>query len=160
MIPRQARRMTLLVLLALCIGGCSLLNPHFERPRLALAGVEMQGTQLLKQRFRVRIRVENPNDRALPIRALDFTMQLGGEDLGSGAIEAPFTVPARDHVAEDPAAHEGQLAADRVPLVRHGHDRPAVRQIDPVRSARQLHAQLARTRSVSPISFIIARSWS
>ena len=95
MIPQRVRRLTLLMLLALGIGGCSLLNPHFERPRLSLAGVEMQGTQLLKQRFRVRIRVENPNDRALPIRALDFTMQLGGEDLGVGAIEAPFTVPAR-----------------------------------------------------------------
>lgn len=77
------------------LGACSLVAPHFEHPRLSVVHVDVEGAQLLMQRFRIRIRVENPNDRALPIRAISFTMQLAGEDFGYGATAAPFTVPAR-----------------------------------------------------------------
>lgn len=77
------------------LGACSLVAPHFEHPRLSVVRVEVEGAQILTQRFRIRIRVENPNDRALPIRAISFTMQLAGEDFGYGTTAAPFTVPAR-----------------------------------------------------------------
>ena len=76
------------------LGACSL-APHFEHPRLSVVRVDVEGAQLLTQRFRIRIRVENPNDRALPIRSLSFTMQVAGEDFGHGESAAAFTVPAR-----------------------------------------------------------------
>ena len=74
-------------------GGCSL-TPHFERPHLTVVKVDVEGAQFLQQRFRVHINVDNPNTRALPIRAITFTMQVAGEDFGYGATAAPFTVPA------------------------------------------------------------------
>jgi LEA14-like dessication related protein len=40
------------------------------------------------------MRVENPNDRALPVRGIDFTLGLAGEDFGSGSSVGAFTVPA------------------------------------------------------------------
>ncbi len=83
------------VFMLAALGACSLVAPHFEHPRLTVVRVDLEGAQLLAQRFRIRIRVENPNDRALPIRAISFTMQLAGEDFGYGATAAPFTVPAR-----------------------------------------------------------------
>lgn len=76
------------------LGACSLAT-HFEHPRLSVVRVDVEGAQLLVQRFRVHIRVENPNDRALPIRGLSFSMQLAGEEFGHGEAAAPFTVPAR-----------------------------------------------------------------
>lgn len=81
-------------LLAAGIAGCSLLVPHLERPTLSVVGVEVEDAQLTEQRFRVRIRVRNPNDRALPVNGLDFRMQLAGEELGYGGTTAAFTVPA------------------------------------------------------------------
>src|SRR5258706_3133373 len=84
-----------LALLVVALGACSLVAPHFEHPRLSVVRVELEGAQLLSQRFRIRVRVENPNDRALPVRAISFTIQLAGEDFGSSATAAPFTVPAR-----------------------------------------------------------------
>ena len=39
------------------------------------------------------MRVENPNDRELPVRGIDFTVQLGGEDFGTGSSASAFTVP-------------------------------------------------------------------
>jgi len=75
-------------------GGCSL-TPHFERPHLTVVKVDVEGAQFVQQRFRVHINVDNPNARALPIRAISFTLKIAGEDLGYGATAAPFTVPAK-----------------------------------------------------------------
>lgn len=91
---RSARAFFAVCLVGAASVGCSLVAPHFERPHLEVIKVDIEGSQFLQQRFRVRIRVDNPNDRALPVRAISFTMQVAGEDFGYGATAAPFTVPA------------------------------------------------------------------
>jgi LEA14-like dessication related protein len=92
-----ARAATFAARLALVawLGGCTALAPHFEQPRLSLVGVEVRDASLSEQHFRVRLRVENPNDRALPVRGIDYTLKLAGEDFGSGSSASAFTVPAR-----------------------------------------------------------------
>ncbi len=80
---------------AALLAGCSLLAPRFERPQLSLVGVELRDARLMEQRFVVRLRVQNPNDRALPVRGIDCAMELVGERFGSGTSAAAFTVPAR-----------------------------------------------------------------
>jgi len=87
------RLATLLAGLTLAAGGCSLLAPSFEHPTLSVVGVEVEQASLAEQRFRVRIRVHNPNDRALPVRGLSFRIELGGEEFGSGASANAFSVP-------------------------------------------------------------------
>ena len=79
----------------LALGACAALAPHFEHPRLYLIGVELKDASLGEQHFRLKIRVQNPNDRALPVRAIDYTLRLGGEDFGSGGSVSAFTVPPR-----------------------------------------------------------------
>ena len=76
------------------LAACAALAPHFEHPRLYLAGVDLKDASLGEQHFRLRMRVENPNDRELPVRGIDYTLKLGGEDFGSGASVGAFTVPA------------------------------------------------------------------
>jgi LEA14-like dessication related protein len=78
---------------ALGLAGCALFAPHVQHPNLSVVGVEVADAQLLEQRFRVRVRVQNPNDRALPVRGLSFTMELAGEDFGYGESANAFTVP-------------------------------------------------------------------
>jgi LEA14-like dessication related protein len=97
--PRRARTRAaaLATTLVLCglLGGCSALVPHFETPQLSVVGVELRDASLAEQHFRVRMRVENPNDRALPVRGIDYTLKLAGEDFGSGSSVSAFMVPAR-----------------------------------------------------------------
>jgi LEA14-like dessication related protein len=85
----------LVLVVAGAAGGCTVLTPHFEKPSLTVAGVDIEHADAREQRFRVRVLVTNPNSYALPIRGLTFTMDLAGERAGSGASAAPFTVPAR-----------------------------------------------------------------
>ena len=103
--PRPASRIaaTLVAVLAgaSLLAACSLVAPHFDRPQLSLVGVELRDAQLVEQRFIVRLRVQNPNDRALPVRAIDCTMELAGEHFGTGTSAAAFTVPARGEALFD-----------------------------------------------------------
>ena len=83
------------------LAGCAAFAPHFEHPRLFLVGVEVKDATLAEQHLRVRMRVQNPNDRALPVRGIDFTVRLGDEDFGAGTSANAFTVPARGEAEFD-----------------------------------------------------------
>jgi LEA14-like dessication related protein len=93
--PRRAAARAAAALSALALlAACAALAPRFERPRLYLIGIEIKDATLAEQHFRVRMSVQNPNDFALPIRGVDYTLRLGDEDFGSGESVSAFTVPA------------------------------------------------------------------
>jgi LEA14-like dessication related protein len=84
----------LCVVTASLTAGCAALLPKLQTPHLSVIGVEVVSTTMFEQRFNVKMRVQNPNDRALPIRGLTYTMQLAGQDFGRGMTAKSFTVPA------------------------------------------------------------------
>ena len=92
--PRHRLVPALFAVAALGTAGCAALVPKLETPQLSVIGVEVLDAQLLEQRFSVRMRVRNPNDRDLPIRGLSYTMQVAGQDFGRGMTAKAFTVPA------------------------------------------------------------------
>jgi len=92
---RRAFGAAFVALSAAISGACSLVPAHLERPQLTVVGVGLEHAQFLEQHFRVRIRVDNPNNRALPVRAINFTIELAGERIGGGTSAAPFTVAPR-----------------------------------------------------------------
>jgi LEA14-like dessication related protein len=73
--------------------GCAIV-PKLEAPKLSVVSLKMQGGDLFSQRVLVRMRVMNPNSRALPIEGLSYTIEINDAELGSGGSAAPFTVPA------------------------------------------------------------------
>ncbi|MBV8306584.1 MAG: LEA type 2 family protein, partial [Gammaproteobacteria bacterium] len=48
----------------------------------------------MEQRFKVGLHVQNPNDRALPIKSVNCALQIEGVEVGRGESSAPFNVPA------------------------------------------------------------------
>ena len=95
--PRRAppRATAATLLLGALLGACATLAPHFEHPELSVVGIELRDASLGEQHFRLRLRVQNPNDRALPVRGIDYALRLAGEEFGSGSSVSAFTVPAR-----------------------------------------------------------------
>jgi LEA14-like dessication related protein len=80
--------------LVLSLAACSGLAPKLETPRLSVVDVQVQQAGLWEQRLRVRMRVQNPNDRHLPIKGLSYTLEVAGEDFARGITDTAFTVPA------------------------------------------------------------------
>jgi len=78
---------------ALFTAGC-VLTAKFTTPTLTVAGVQVEGGDLLEQRLKVRVHVENPNDRRLPIKGVTYTLEIEGQPFASGESAASFVVPA------------------------------------------------------------------
>jgi LEA14-like dessication related protein len=74
--------------------GCAGFGSRLEPPQLSVVGVEIVRGDLFEQRFKARMRVQNPNDRSIAVRGVSYTLQIGGEELGRGLSGSSFTVPA------------------------------------------------------------------
>lgn len=83
-----------LLVLAAGLGGCSTLAPAIETPRLSIAGLAMPSTDLFSQQFLVRLNVENPNDRQLTVKAIEYQLFLEGDSFAQGSTSNAFVVPA------------------------------------------------------------------
>jgi len=76
----------------LMLSACSTLR--LEAPSLQVVNVSLLRGDLLSQDLRVRLRVNNPNDRALPVRGITYEVQVAGEKFADGESERDFNVPA------------------------------------------------------------------
>jgi LEA14-like dessication related protein len=79
---------------ALCLVACSLVSPQFTRPNISVVSVEMRSGNLLQQNFAVKLNIQNPNDRALPVSGLHVELNVGGEQIASGVSDRAIVVPA------------------------------------------------------------------
>ena len=91
---RLIARCLLILTLAVGVNGCAALRPDLKAPRLALIAVAMTSGDVFNQQFLIRMSVENPNDRELPIKGLDYKIFLEGDGFAEGKLNKPFVVPA------------------------------------------------------------------
>ena len=78
----------------LMFAGCSSLAPKLEAPRLTIVRVAMTSGDIFSQNFLVQLNVQNPNDRELPIKGIDYKLFLQGDSFAEGVSARPFVVPA------------------------------------------------------------------
>jgi LEA14-like dessication related protein len=81
---------TLVALLAL--SACAL--SKLEKPTLNLVSVQMTSADMFNQQFVVRMNVQNPNDRDLPVNGVDYKIFLEGDSFAEGTSNIPFVIPA------------------------------------------------------------------
>lgn len=89
-ITRLIRCAALLALLML--NAC--VSTRFEAPRLSIVNVGMVSADVFSQQFRIRLHVQNPNDRELPIKGIEYELFLQGDSFAEGISNQPFVVPA------------------------------------------------------------------
>src|SRR5882762_9075091 len=87
-------RLLFLVLAALGLSGCSLFVPKLEKPSLSVVSVQMLKSDLWHQELKLRMRVQNPNDRALPVKGLVYELDVADQELAHGMSGDSFIVPA------------------------------------------------------------------
>ena len=87
-------RRVLILLLVFGLSGCSLFVPKLERPTLSVVSVQLLKSDLWHQELRVRLRVQNPNDRSLPVQGITYQLDVEGQELAHGESGDHFVVPA------------------------------------------------------------------
>ena len=148
---------SVLLLLAALLGACAL-APQLQTPHLSVTEVQLVGSDLWQQRLRVRMHVQNPNDRAIAVKGLEYTLEVEGQQFASGESAASFTVPALGetdfdmNVTTNLAGALLEPAGARAGCARAERCLPPHRQavavlgpgaLDSVRGARQLQAAMS-----------------
>jgi LEA14-like dessication related protein len=104
---------------ALGLSGCSLFAPKLEKPTLSVVSVQMLKSDLWHQELKVRMRVQNPNDRALPVKGLSYELDLDGQEFAHGMSGDSFVVPALGE-AEFDMSVSANMASMLVKLLSQG----------------------------------------
>jgi len=92
--PIRSLRLPFILACAVLLGACASLNSKLEAPQLELMGVQMLSTDMFAQRFKVRVKVINPNDLELPVRGLEYTILMMGDSFAEGMSDQAFVLPA------------------------------------------------------------------
>lgn len=87
-------KVIILASLLTVLAACSTLVPKLEKPTLSIVNVELLKSDMFEQRLKVRMHVQNPNDRALPIKGLSYALEVAGEPFAQGVSGESFIVPA------------------------------------------------------------------
>ena len=103
------------------LSSCSLFFPKLQAPRLSVVGIEFQKGALWQQKLKVRMHVDNPNDRTLPIKGITYTLDVNGEEFAHGESAASFVVPALGQ-AEFDLNMTANMAGTLISLLSHGVD--------------------------------------
>lgn len=100
-------RPILLLLLSLMLGGCAVLSPDFQKPEVEVTSLEPlppgPGSDL---RFRIHLRVFNPNDSELALSGLYYTLSLAGHRVitGTSSNLPPIAPYGQDNIVVDATA--------------------------------------------------------
>lgn len=78
--------------------GCSTwFSNDFESPQVELVNAEVVHARLLEQQFKLHFRIDNPNQHSLPVRGIEYQVELNGIPLGKGTSNRLASIPANGH---------------------------------------------------------------
>jgi LEA14-like dessication related protein len=82
------------LVVALMFGGCATMQAPLEPPHVGLTDMRIVDATLFEQRYALKVRVQNPNAVALPIKGMDYRLDINDVELGRGVSDNTVTVPA------------------------------------------------------------------
>jgi LEA14-like dessication related protein len=97
-----ARQMPLLrQLLLICIwtactaalAGCASMPVSTEPPYLSIISVEPMEVTPLEQKYRLKVRIQNPNDHDIDISGMSYVLEVNGHSLVKGVSDDAVQVP-------------------------------------------------------------------
>jgi LEA14-like dessication related protein len=96
-IPDECSRMfrcAVLVLSTVVVSGCAGLGAYRESPRVSLVSIQPKEMGVLEQRYGLQLRILNPNDTALPVTGMQYSLQINDREFAYGVSRQPVSIPA------------------------------------------------------------------
>jgi LEA14-like dessication related protein len=139
----------LLASLAALLAACAT-APKLEPPKVSITDLKVVSADVWVQHLKVRLQLHNPNDRELPVKALEYAIEIAGQSVGNGSYAESFVVPAHGD-AEFDTSVTTNLAGAVLKLVTH-----VPRTLVPYRLAGKitLAEGLGRIEFEAPAAFI------
>jgi LEA14-like dessication related protein len=89
-----------------------------EPPKVSIVGLQIVKAEVWVQHLKIRLRLHNPNDRDLPVTAVEYTIEIAGQNAASGSYAEKFVVPAHGD-AEFDTSVVANLAGALLRLLTH-----------------------------------------
>lgn len=83
-----------IALLTLLLTGCAALLSKPQSPQVTLANIQLVDMGLLEQRYRMDLRMLNPNNFALPISGMSYDLAINGKVFARGVSRQEVNLPA------------------------------------------------------------------
>jgi len=93
-LPQRRVCAALTLLMMLWLAGCAGLGGYREAPRVSLVSIEPLEMGLLEQRYRLALRILNPNSTDLPVAGLSYSLELNDREFAYGVSRQAVTIPA------------------------------------------------------------------
>jgi LEA14-like dessication related protein len=84
----------LLVFCVLLITGCATMNQYPEQPRVSLVSIQPKAMTLLEQRYGLQLRILNPNETAIPLEGMSYSLEINGREFAYGVSRQAVSIPA------------------------------------------------------------------
>ena len=94
MTAKFIRCSVLSVFTAVLMSGCAGIHTRAEAPSISLSNLEILKVGLLEQRYRLKLRIQNPNDFALPISGMKYQLDINDQKFANGVSRQAVTIPA------------------------------------------------------------------
>lgn len=76
------------------LSGCAIFGTAPESPRVSLVSIRPLEMTLTEQRYALQLRIMNPNDTALPVRGLDYSVEVNRRPFAYGVSNQAVDIPA------------------------------------------------------------------
>jgi Late embryogenesis abundant protein len=97
MLAQYLRLLAFLLLPGLLLPGCASLSTDMDPPKVTLESFSSLPSEGAGPRFEIKLRVQNPNEQALDIVGISYTIELLGKEVMSGVTN---DVPVIDGYSE------------------------------------------------------------
>ncbi|MEZ0121850.1 MAG: LEA type 2 family protein [Candidatus Reddybacter sp.] len=104
----------MVALLAALLSSCALLDPAYEKPAVHLVKIEPLSSRGLEQRFRVDLKIINPNRSGLSVSGMSYTLTLNGEKVVKGVTGRISEIPSYSETTIQVEASTNILAGLRL----------------------------------------------
>ena len=100
-------------LVLLYLAGCSTLGGYsdFDEPDIELVGIEAAGTQGIEARFKIRLKVTNPNSIPLDVEGMAYDVYLRDTKVLSGVSDRGIQVAAYSEAETEVTVSAGMFSS-------------------------------------------------
>ncbi len=87
---------TVLISSFLMVTGCAGVFKQVETPRISVVNLHLVEATVFEQNYRIQLRIQNPNTFEIPVKGLQYTIELNDQHFASGVSNHSAAIPALD----------------------------------------------------------------
>jgi LEA14-like dessication related protein len=90
------RYITVVVLNLIMVTGCAGVSKQIETPRISVVNLHRVEATVFEQNYRIQLRIQNPNAFEIPVKGLQYNIELNDQHFASGVSNHSAVIPALD----------------------------------------------------------------